>query len=165
MKTLQTARERKDYEFKKGFKGEGITEKEFLKIMRTNNTNGFFEDSPLCKNKKNCRKPDSSEGYRGLIIMQIGYVDIELNLYSYDNSRKGKEWTPDVAFFICTKYGEGEYDWDSYSFIDEELNEEEIICNIDWSKENWYELLEKDMFNKLSLFVERKNWDINKPIG
>ena len=87
-------------------------------------------------------------------VLELGYVDIELNLFPDDPGASG--------YFICVKRGDGPLDWESDDYADSILGDDGIV-NVDWSAENWSELLEADMFRVLSAYVDKVGYSIDKP--
>lgn len=102
--------------------------------------------------------PGGPEAYNDLFdvyaVLELGYVDIELNLFPDDSALSG--------YFICVKRGDGPHDWESDDYADSVLGDEGIV-NVDWSAENWSELLEADMFRVLSAYVDKVGYSIDKP--
>ena len=145
-----------NYEFITNF-NYGLTEDIFLKVMRTNNASDLFEydkegDCCYCKEKGNEGEPE----YRGIFILENGYVDIEMNFFAaYD-------LTPVIDFFCCKKFGETEYDWCSDNFYGDVTGD--FSVETDFDRDDWKEQLEKEMFNKLDKYCKAKRYDYTKPI-
>ena len=64
------------------------------------------------------------------------------------------------SYFVCVKYGEGAFDWDSVSigYIDDKY-----LVSVDFNKENWKEQLEVDMYKKLMCVVKDRGLNIDSP--
>ena len=96
---------------------------------------------------------------RGTAMLEIGHLDIELNINSIEEEDDHiEEATPACDYFICAKYGEDRDDWESYGYADDYIGDAGQ-AHVDWSAENWEELLFLDMLKALSLYVDT----VNKP--
>ena len=93
---------------------------------------------------------ESGDGCRGVAVLVIGYVDIELNIYTYAQCglSNSNDKTPVLNYFSCLKHGDSNNDWESDDYVDYDVN-------VDWNSSNWLELLEKDMFTALDMYVNR----------
>ena len=142
-----------------------ITLDEFLKAVRTNDASDLFvltkEGDVEIKDLETGKGTGEPE-FRGVFMLEHGYMDIEVNLSAYSDN--DDRLIPHIDFFCCRKYGEGKDDWESDNYIDSELSEEEIQCTVDFSREDWDEQLKQDMMNKLLLYCERKKIDYTKPV-
>lgn len=106
--------------------------------------------------RNNCMKDlyENGDGYRGVAVLEIGYVDVEVNIYSYGQCVLGadsNDQTPLIDYFTCLKHGESLDDWSSDGYLDYSLN-------VDWSADNWEEQLERDMFTALDMYVKANNY-------
>lgn len=92
---------------------------------------------------------------RGAAVLEKGYVDLELNIYSFEQCGKdGKK--PILGYFCCIKHGETDDTWESYDYIEDPVE-------VDWNANNWKELLKNDMGKKLEKFVEIKGFHFDEP--
>lgn len=135
----------------------GLTEEMFLDAMRSNNASKIFaydEDyrECYCIIDENVLEPE----YRGIAILENGYVDIEANFYM------DKDLYPIIDFFICCKHGERDIDWDSDFFYGDIVHDYTVLT--DFTKEDWKEQLEKEMFDKLDKYCKVRGYDYTKPI-
>lgn len=90
---------------------------------------------------------------RGMAVLELGHVDVELNINLMEDIEGAEEGTPCLDYFICAKYGDGDRDWDSFGYADEYIPSEFATAHVNWGAENWKELLFSDMLRALSLFV------------
>ena len=131
--TFEEAKEREDYSF-------SLNEVEnLIEDIRNNYMKDLYENG---------------DGYRGAAVLEIGYVDIELNIYTYGQCILGassKNKTPLLDYFTCLKHGTADDDWESDGYIDYSLN-------VDWKADNWKEQLEKDMFTALDCYVKNNDY-------
>ena len=136
---------------------DGLTEKIFLNAMRNNNASNIFEYDKkygecYCLIEENKDEPE----YRAIAILENGYVDIEANFFM------NKNYEPVIDFCICVKYSEQVEDWGTDGFY------HDVVCNdillTDFTKDNWKEQLEKEMFDKLDKYCKVKGYDYTKPI-
>ena len=102
---------------------------------------------------------ENGDPLRGIAVMEIGYVDIEVNLYTkeqciIDAAKEDKR--PVISYFVCIKHGDSDNDWESDDYLDYEIK-------IDWNADNWEELLEKDMFEALNRYVKEKGYSYDSP--
>lgn len=165
----------------KGFtEGETMTKESFIKAMRTNDAYELFAFNPnyyeevkneyWCDGKKDAVFVTAEHTwgsdaiyYRGLIVLEYGYMDIEAELFcKYDEEKE--TYTPVIDYFCCCKYGEGDTDWESDDPTSDYLTKEENKPNVDWNADDWEEQLKADMIQKLKLYCERKNYDYTKPV-
>lgn len=135
--TFEEAKERKDYKFT-------LNEIEnVIDDIRNNYMNGLEENG---------------DGYRGAAVLEIGYVDIEVNIYTYAQcviNANSEDHTPLIDYFTCLKQGDNDDDWCSDRYLDYSLN-------VDWNAYNWREQLEKDMFNALDMYVKNNGYSYDK---
>lgn len=106
--------------------------------------------------RNNCMKDlyANGDGYRGVAVLEIGHVDVEVNIYSYGQCVLGadpEDQTPLIDYFTCLKHGETNDSWRSDDYLDYSLN-------VDWKAANWKEQLEKDMFKALDGYVKANNY-------
>lgn len=111
------------------------------------------------RGKFDCHDEEEGEHIWGVSILEIGYVDIEVNLLSGEEDENGKvanEVYP--CYFICVK--DDCDDWNSWSigYVDDKYP-----VNVDFCKADWEEQLERDMFEKLMCVVKDYNLHINEP--
>lgn len=156
-KEINDMKKLNNYDFTMNWYG-GLTEEIFLKAIRTNNASNIFEYDKkygdcYCLIEENKDEPE----YRGIAILENGYVDIEANFYMNENSE------PIIDFFICCKYGERDIDWSSDGFYHNIFWDDDLLT--DFSKDDWKEQLEKEMFDKLKKYCEVKGYDYTKPIN
>ena len=145
-----------NYNFTMNWYG-GLTEEMFLKAMRTNNASNIFEYDEkygdcFCLIEENKDEPE----YRAVALLENGYVDIEANFYM------NKDFEPVIDFVICVKYGEGDNDWDTDYFYNDVVGDDTLLT--DFTKKNWKEQLEKEMFDMLDKYCKVKGYDYTKPI-
>lgn len=93
--------------------------------------------------------------YIGEAVLEIGYVDIELNITTEEqvstepcNGNK----KPVLDYFVCVK----NFDWESEGYIDYKVN-------VDWHADNWKDQLERDMFLALDEYVKERGYHYNQP--
>lgn len=90
---------------------------------------------------------------RGIAMLELGYLDIELNINSLEEEEDDiEEATPTLDYFICVKHGDDRDDWESYGYADDYIGDAGQ-AHVDWAAENWKELLFADMLNSLVLFA------------
>ena len=97
---------------------------------------------------------DDGEPYRGIAILEIGYIDIEVNLATYEQciiDAKPGDKRPSMYYFTCIKHGDSDDDWESNNFVDHDIN-------VNWESDNWAEQLERDMFEALDKYVAKKGY-------
>lgn len=89
-----------------------------------------------------------SEPVRGAAVLQIGYVDIEVNVFSVaqisDRKEDRNNLLPVIDYFVCVGHSNGEWEPDGY------LNRE---VKVDWNSPDWKTQLERDMFSALDDYV------------
>ena len=96
---------------------------------------------------------------KGVAVLEIGYIDIELNITAYG-----------AEYFICVNTGENGdplYDWQSVGYVDDLFygiaDPGWKYVDVDFSATNWKEQLERDMFETLDYVVEQTQWTYNRP--
>ena len=76
-----------------------------------------------------------------------------------------EDFEPVIDFFICCKYGERDIDWSSDKFYhDIVFDKFDDTPTTDFSREDWKEQLEKEMFDKLDKYCKVRCYDYTKPI-
>lgn len=104
---------------------------------------------------------ENGDPYRGCAVLEIGYVDVEVNLHTkeqvaiHDDQLGDK--TPVISYFTCKKYGSGSNDWTSDRYLDE------YEVQVDWKASDWKEQLERDMFAALDRYVEKEQLSYDHP--
>lgn len=104
---------------------------------------------------------ENGDPQRGIAVLIIGYVDVEVNLFTeeqisrYDDQKGNK--TPVIDYFVCIKYGENDDEWESDNYLDYQLQ-------VNWNADNWAEQLEKDMFTALDEYVNKKGYKETHPV-
>ena len=102
---------------------------------------------------------ENGDPQRGIAVLIIGYVDVEVNLFTeeqisrYDDQKGNK--TPVIDYFVCIKYGENDDEWESDNYLDYQLQ-------VNWNADNWAEQLEKDMFTALDEYVNKKGYSYDR---
>ena len=145
-----------NYDFTMNWYG-GLTEEMFLNAMRTNDASSIFKfdnkyGDCICLIEGNKGEPE----YRAVAILENGYVDIEANFFMNENSE------PVIDFFICCKYGERDIDWSSDNFYYDIVRDDTLLT--DFTREDWKEQLEKEMFDKLDKYCKVRGYDYTKAI-
>lgn len=111
---------------------------------------------------------DTCGGDRVLGVIEFPYIDIELEAYARITDRNGYCGyldEPNVARKneeICLTYAicwcglfRGERSW--------ELYDDDGKCKVDFSSDNWEEMLEKDMCERLEKFAEKHGLSFTEP--
>lgn len=136
--TFEEAKQRSDYKFILN----GI--ENLIEDIRNNCMKGLYEDG---------------DGYMGVAVLEIGYIDIEVNIYTYAQCAIGADpcdQRPLINYFVCIKRGESKADWESDGYLEYEPK-------VNWKANNWKEQLEKDMFEALNEYVNNTDYSYNKP--
>lgn len=98
-----------------------------------------------------------TEGLRGAAVMEVGYVDIEVNVNSEAQlttlEEKKNDLTPVIDYFVCVKSSDEE--WVSDNYLDREIR-------VDWNSDDWKEQLEHDMFCALDEYVKEKGYHYDR---
>lgn len=92
---------------------------------------------------------ENGDPYRGIVVMEVGFVDIEVNIFTEEqigNTSGGK--APVIGYFVCVK---GEEEWRSDDYTED-------LVQVDWNADNWVEQLERDMFKSLDKYVAEKGY-------
>lgn len=95
---------------------------------------------------------------RGLAVLEMGYLDIELNICLSD--KEGIDLEP--AYYICKKCGENYNDWEDVGYADEVLPPEECAPDVDWTVDYKVQLRE-DMERVLNLYAEKTGLYFDRP--
>lgn len=95
---------------------------------------------------------------RGIAMLELGFLDIELNINTADTELEGDsaETEPVCDYFICVKSGPNVTDWESFGYADDYIGDAGT-AHVDWSAENWEELLFADMLKSLVKFTQAAN--------
>lgn len=130
--TFEEAKKRKDYKF---------------------TLNGIEDIIDDIRNNWMGNMEGNGDPYRGCAVLEIGYVDAELNVYTYEQCGiDDKCKIPMIDYFACVKRGESQSDWHSDGIIDWSVN-------VDWKADNWKEQLERDMFKALDMYLKENNYN------
>lgn len=92
---------------------------------------------------------ENGDPYRGCAALEVGYVAIELNVYTEEqcgNTAGGKK--PRISYYVCVK---NQKEWRSDTCLD-------VPVNVDWNSDNWVRQLEEDMFCALNDYVSKKRY-------
>ena len=91
---------------------------------------------------------------RGVAMLELGFLDIELNISTLDREEDDIEETvPLCDYFICVKCGPDRDDWESFGYADDYIGDAGH-AHVDWSAKNWEELLFADMLKSLTMFAD-----------
>ena len=103
---------------------------------------------------------ENGEPYRGAAVLEIGHVDVELNITTYEQTGIitgfSEDKRPILGYFVCIKQGERDDDWVSDNYIDNDIH-------INWHADDWQEVLEKDMFLALNEYVIKHHLSYDEP--
>jgi hypothetical protein len=100
---------------------------------------------------------------RGIAMLELGYLDIELNIHTVEEASEYlEEATPVCDYFICVKCGDTDdpWEWESFGYADDYIGDAGH-AHVDWAAENWEELLFADMLKSLSMFADTIRADKN----
>lgn len=89
----------------------------------------------------------------GKAVLEIGYVDIEVNISVLGMFGEMPVYKPIIEYFMCFKT---ENDWESIGYLG-------IDANVNWWSNRWKEELEKDMFLVLDRSVRFRRLNYNRP--
>lgn len=89
----------------------------------------------------------------GKAVLEIGYVDIEVNISILGMFGEMPVYKPIIEYFMCFKT---ENDWEPIGYLG-------IDANVDWWSNRWKEELEKDMFLVLDNSVRFRKLSYNRP--
>ena len=99
----------------------------------------------------------------GVAVLEIGWLDLEVNISAACTGDGHYENTPVVDYFCCVKGLKSDQteDWTEAGYLDDFG----YIPEVNWKAENWRSLLEQDMVRKLAefslqygLFFDYPNW-------
>ena len=94
---------------------------------------------------------------RGVAMLELGFLDIEMNINTLDREEDSLEETvPICDYFICVKHGEDAFDWESFGYADDYIGDDGV-AHVDWAAEDWEEQLFRDMLNSLAKFAQVAN--------
>ena len=129
--TFEEARQRSDYSFA---------------------LNGIESDIEDIRNNYMKRLYENGDPERGIAILEIGYVDIEVNLMTYEQvGEHPGDKRPIINYFSCIKCGDNEDDWRSDDYVDHDIN-------VNWKSDKWAKQLERDMFEALDKYVAENGY-------
>ena len=89
----------------------------------------------------------------GKAVLEIGYVDIEVNISVLGMFGEAPTYKPIIEYFMCVKTKD---DWESIGYLG-------IESNVNWWSNRWKEELEKDMFLVLNEFVNLFGLNYDEP--
>lgn len=120
-----------------------------LDLVRNNNVSKYFSsegDELLQEVDDNCR---------GVCVLEYENIDIELNL---SINLQGKIF---ADYFVCVRWSEVDApgSWDSDDYVYDWVPDGE--CSVDWNADNWVDLLQKDMQEKLEAYINVRDYDID----
>lgn len=99
-----------------------------------------------------------AEPMRGAAVMEAGFVDIEVNIFSEAQvttlEEKKNDLTPVIDYFVCVKNADGE--WTSDDYLDRKVK-------VDWNAPDWKAQLERDMFTALDEYVKERGYHYDRP--
>ena len=100
----------------------------------------------------------NSEPMIGAAVLEIGYVDIELNIHSEaqvtDLESKKDDLSPVIDYFVCAKNMDDE--WVSLGYLG-------YTPKVDWNRHDWNRQLERDMFLALDTWVSETGLKYTRP--
>ena len=101
---------------------------------------------------------ERSEPFVGAAMLEIGYLDIELNIFSEAQvttlPEKKDDLSPVLDYFVCVKDEHG--DWVNDGYLEHPVA-------VDWNAEDWKEQLEQDMFGALDIYAKEKGYSYDGP--
>ena len=136
--TLEEAKSRPDYLFSEEMES-------YLEEIRAGRLDGFVANG---------------DGWRGIAVLQLGPVDIEVNMHSAAQVADGADeddMRPIISYFNCViveREADNTPRWESDNYLD-------AAVEVDWSSEEWRNLLEQDMFKKLCYYVEKNRFSFD----
>lgn len=89
----------------------------------------------------------------GEAVLEIGYVDIEVNISVLGMFNEIPTYKPTIEYFTCLKT---ENDWEPIEYIG-------TGADVDWWSNRWKEELEEDMFLALNEYVESAGLSYDEP--
>lgn len=99
---------------------------------------------------------ENGDPLRGCAVLEIGFIDVEVNIYSKEQEGKSGDKTPDIGYFCCIRTSNDDASWVSDDYID-------YKPSVDWNSDDWKEQLEQDMFKALSMYAKKRCYNFNKP--
>lgn len=147
-----------NYEFCMNWYG-GLTEEIFLTAMRNNDASKIFRFSEkygdcFCLIEENKNEPY----YRAIAILENGHMAIEVDFWM------NEDLEPVIDFSMYRQEGNDKdwcNGWEADGFYYDVIDDTLIT---DFTKDDWEEQLEKEMFNKLDKYCKAKGYDYTKPI-
>ena len=137
---LETAKARRDYRFVLNALDEGSVVLEDLR-------NGVMT-----------YLTERSEPFIAAAMLEIGYLDIELNIFSEAQvttlPEKKDDLSPVLDYFVCVKDKHG--DWVNDGYL-------EYPVAVDFKSTDWQEQLEQDMFGVLDRYAKEKGYSYDGP--
>lgn len=101
---------------------------------------------------------ERSEPFIAAAMLEIGYLDIELNIFSEAQvttlPEKKDDLSPVLDYFVCVKDKHG--DWVNDGYLEHPVA-------VDWNAEDWKEQLEQDMFGALDIYAKEKGYSYDGP--
>lgn len=104
-----------------------------------------------------CFDRAQNEDYRAIALLEIGYADIELNVGATDDG------DPVLEYYICRRYGDYSWDWESHGYADDFIPLEEAKPRVNWCSPFLDIALARDMERVLRAVHETNGWDITVP--
>ena len=101
---------------------------------------------------------ENGDPERGAAVLEIGYVDIELNIFAENQVARmsdSENHRPVLNYFCCIKHGDKDDDWESDDYICE--------TSVNWNDSGWRYQLEHDMLEKLDQYAKRKGYSYDNP--
>ena len=91
----------------------------------------------------------------GEAVLEIGNLDIEINITTPEQEDADKEGddSPVIDYFCCAF--DGDEWWEDGYLLDHFLSDN-CKVDVDWSADNWRELLERDMFDTLVWYANMR---------
>lgn len=89
----------------------------------------------------------------GKAVLEIGYVDIEVNISVLGMFGEMPAYKPIIEYFMCFKT---ENDWEPIGYLG-------IDADVDWWSNRWKEELEEDMSLALNEYVESVGLSYDEP--
>lgn len=100
----------------------------------------------------------AAEPYIGAAVLEVGYLDIELNIFSKaqvtTRGEKARDLSPVLDYFVCGKDKQG--DWVNDGYLERPVT-------VDWNAANWQEQLEADLFAALDAYATAKGYTYDGP--
>ena len=100
----------------------------------------------------------AAEPYIGAAVLEVGYLDIELNIFSKaqvtTRGGKARDLSPVLDYFVCVKDEQG--DWANDGYLERPVT-------MDWTVANWQEQLEAALFAALDAYATAKGYTYDGP--